>query len=356
MTHKKFRILKVPSMPQSSIKPLVFDLLLGSFLVLSFTALVLLVAGAPVLAAFQHIWLGAFASSSKISQVLSVWVPLTLCSCGLLFTFRANLWNIGIEGQITMGAIAAMAVLRIQDLSNPGLLLALAFCASMLGGAGWGFFAGILKTRGGVHEIFGGLGLNFVAQGFILWLIFGPWKRPGIASMSGTKLLDYDLWLSTPPGWRVATLGLITALLIVIISWLILEKSRLGLTLKAIGQNPRAALLYGIRPESNYLRSILLAGACAGLAGFLQITAVYHRLIPSISSGYGYLALLLVMLSGYRISLIPILALFFAALNVGAIQLPIVLQLDSALSGVIQGCSVLSALLILGLRQKRNQS
>lgn len=337
-------------------KPILFDLLLGTILVLGFTALVLLVAGAPVFAAFQHIWLGAFASTSKISQVLSVWVPLTLCSCGLLFTFRANLWNIGIEGQVTMGAIAAMAVLRIQELGSPSVILTLAFCASMLGGAAWGLLAGLLKTRGGVHEIFGGLGLNFVAQGFILWLIFGPWKRPGIASMSGTKLLDYDLWLSTPPGWRVAILGLITALLTLLISWLVLEKSRLGLKLKAIGQNPRAALLYGISPESHYLRSILLAGVCAGLAGFLQVTAVYHRLIPSISSGYGYLALLLVMLSGYRISLIPILALFFAALNVGAIQLPIVLQLDSALSGVIQGCSVLSALFILGLRQQRNQS
>lgn len=343
-------------MPSNTLKSLLLDLLLGCLLVLGFTAMVLFVAGAPVFAAFQHIWLGAFASSTKFSQVLSVWVPLTLCSCGLLFTFRANLWNIGIEGQITMGAIAAMALLRIQNFGNPTLIICLAFGASMLGGAAWGLLTGLLKTRGGVHEIFGGLGLNFVAQGFILWLIFGPWKRPGIASMSGTELLGYDLWLSTPPGWRVASLGLITAVITVILSWLILEKSRLGLTLKAIGQNPRAALLYDISPESHYLRAILLAGACAGLAGFLQVTAVYHRLIPSISSGYGYLALLLVMLSGYRISLIPILALFFAALNVGAIQLPIVLQLDSALSGVIQGCSVLSTLLVLGLRQKRNQS
>lgn len=342
-------------MPPNNLKTLSLDLLLGAILVLGFTALVLLIAGAPVLAAFQNIWLGAFASTTKISQVLSVWVPLTLCSCGLLYTFRANLWNIGIEGQVTMGAIAAMAVLRIPGMESPALTLSLAFCASMLGGAAWGLFTGILKTRGGVHEIFGGLGLNFVAQGFILWLIFGPWKRPGIASMSGTELLDYDLWLSTPPGWRVATLGLITTIIILIFSWLILEKSQLGLKLKAIGQNPKAALLYGISPESYYLRSIILAGSCAGLAGFLQVTAVYHRLIPPISSGYGYLALLLVMLSGYKIILVPILSLFFASLNVGAIQLPIVLQLDSALSGVIQGCCVLSALFILGIRQRRNQ-
>ncbi len=279
-----------------------------------------------------------------------------LCSCGLIYTFRANLWNIGIEGQVTMGAIGAMAALRIPGIEHPALILTLAFFASFLGGGLWGLLAGGLKTRGGVHEIFGGLGLNFVAQGFILWLIFGPWKRPGIASMSGTELLPRELWLSTFPGWRVATAGVIIAITVLILTWLFLEKSRLGIKLKAIGQNPKAALLYATSPERYYLQSIIIAGGCAGLAGFLQVTAVYHRLIPSISSGYGYLALLLVMLSGYRIILIPFLALFFASLNVGAIQLPIVLQLDSALSGVIQGCCVLSALLILGLRQKRKQS
>ena len=336
-------------------KRLSLDILFGSLLVFGFTALVLLISGAPVLAAFQNIWAGAFSSTSKISQVLSVWVPLVLCSCGLLFTFRANLWNIGIEGQVTMGAIGAMAALRLAGLESPALILTASFFAAALGGGAWGLLAGLLKTRGGVHEIFGGLGLNFVAQGFILWLIFGPWKRPGIASMSGTEMLPYELWLSTPPGWRVATVGLLCSLSVLILTWLFLQKSRLGLNLTAIGKNPRAAILYNLSPEGYYLLSIFIGGACAGLAGFLQVTAVYHRLIPSISSGYGYLGLLLVMLAGYRITPVPFLALFFASLNVGAIQLPIVLQLDSTLSGVIQGCCVLSALFIIGLRQRRKQ-
>ncbi len=337
-------------------KKLYIDILLGTILVFSFTALVLLIAGAPVLATIKNIWLGAFASTTKISQVLSVWVPLTLCACGLLFTFRANLWNIGIEGQVIMGAISAMAALRIPGVESPATITVLAFFASILGGGLWGLLAGLLKTKGGVHEIFGGLGLNFVAQGFILWLIFGPWKRPGIASMSGTELLPHVLWLSTPPGWRVSIYGLVISVSVLIFTWLLLEKSMLGLKLSAIGQNPKAARLYGISSVAHYLQSIIIAGGCAGLAGFLQVTAVYHRLIPSISSGYGYLALLLVMLAGYRISLVPVLALFFASLNVGAIQLPIVLQLDSTLSGVIQGCCVLSALFIIGIRQKRKHS
>jgi len=329
------------------------DILKAITLVFSFTALVLFITDAPVLPVFHNIWQGAFASTMKFSQVLAVWVPLVLCSCGLLFTFRANLWNIGIEGQVIMGAIGGMAVLRFPGLTNPYIILSASFVAAMITGALWGLFAGLLKTKGGVHEIFGGLGLNFVAQGFILWLIFGPWQRPGIASMSGTELLPHKLWLTSPPGWRVAYAGLIIVLLILILAWLFLYKSKLGLKLKAIGKNPRAALLYDISPEGYYLLSILICGACAGMAGFIQITAVYHRLIPAISSGYGYLALLLVMLGGYRILSVPFLALFFAGLNVGAIQLPIVLQVDSTLSGVIQGCCVLSALFVLGLRMRR---
>ncbi len=332
------------------------DILIATSLVLVFTASILFLADTSITAAFANIWRGAFGSTMKFSQVLAVWVPLLLCSCGLLFTFRANLWNIGIEGQMIMGAIGGYAILRLPGIGSPTLLLTLAFITAMLTGACWGLLAGLLKTRGGVHEIFGGLGMNFVAQGFIIWLIFGPWKRPGIASMSGTALLAHDLWLASPSGLRVSYIGLLLACLILLLSWLLLYKSKLGLQLRAIGQNPRAAMLYCISNERYYLLSIIIGGALAGLAGCIQTTAVYHRLIPSISSGYGYLSLLLVMLAGYRIYPIPLLALFFGGLNVGAIQLPIVLQVDSTLSGVIQGGCVLSTLFVLGLRQRRRKS
>ncbi len=91
-----------------------------------------------------------------------------------------------------------------------------------------------------------------------------------------------------------------------------------------------------------------LAGGMAGLAGVIQVTAVYHRLIPAISSNYGYLALLVTMLAGFRLGPVAPIALFFAALNVGSVQLPMALQLDSSLSGVIQGASVLAVLLAQG--------
>jgi len=310
-----------------------------------FTILVLLAAGAPPLAALGHIALGALGSWSKFSHVLKAWIPLVLCACGLLFTFRVNLWNIGVEGQVLAGAICASAVLRSETAAAaPPLAIALALAAAAGGGAMWAAIAGMLRTRGGGNEIFAGLGMNFVAQGGVLWLIFGPWRRPGVASMSGTEPFATVLWLPQIAGLRVSPVGLALALLAVASTIVLLQRTRLGLRLRAVGGNPQAALLFGLRTEPWMMTAMGFSGGYAGLAGGLQAADVYHRLIPSISSNYGYMALLVVMLSAYRAVPVPAVALFFAALAMGSIQLPMVLQIDSSLSGVIQGAMVLAVL------------
>jgi ABC-type uncharacterized transport system permease subunit len=310
-----------------------------------FTTAILLVAGAPPLAAFQALYQGSLGSWIKFSHVIKVWIPLTLCGCGLLFTFRIGLWNIGVEGQVMMGAVFATWALR-QGLESgaPTLFLGLSFAAAAVGGGLWALAAGLLKTKGGVNEIFAGLGMNFVAQAMILWLIFGPWRRTGVASMSGTELFPQNLWLYHLPAWRVSPVSLGLVLSALALTAFLLRYTRVGLRLKAIGSNARAAVLFGIEPDRYLLLAMLLAGGFAGLAGSLQVSGVYHRLLPAISSNYGYLALLVVMLCNYNIWLVPVVALFFACLNVGSIQLPMQLNVDSSLSGVIQGVLVLTTL------------
>jgi simple sugar transport system permease protein len=316
--------------------------------VLAFCTAVLFLAGAPPLEAYRQLAVGAFGSWTKLAQVLAVWVPLTLCACGLLFTFQVGLWNIGVEGQVILGAVGATAALRWASASGlsplVGLTAALAGGAAL--GACWAFLAGVLKTRGGVNEIFAGLGLNFVAQGLILWLIFGPWKRPGVASMSGTQPFAQEFWLENVSWGRVSPTALVLALAAVATTLVLLRCTRVGLSLKAIGRNATAAALFGLRPGRNMLLAMALAGGFAGLAGTVQIIGVYHRLIPAISSNYGYLGLLVTMLAGFRVGPVPFIALFFAALNVGSVQLPMVLHLDSSLSGVVQGAMVLAVLCV----------
>jgi len=178
------------------------------------TSLVLLVAGAPPWPAFYHLFVGALGSWSKLAQVLMVWIPLTLCACGLIYSFRIGLWNIGVEGQVVAGAIASTAVLRLGvESGSPSLVLVMAFCGRNSGRGPVGVPGRFLKTKGGVNEIFGGLGLNFVAQGITLWLIFGPWKRPGVGSMSGTELFPESLWLPTFLSGRLSPVGLVVTVL-----------------------------------------------------------------------------------------------------------------------------------------------
>ena len=327
---------------------------LAFVLALGFVSLILISAGASPLEAYKNMLTGSVGSMRKFAEVLVTFVPLLLVTAGLLITFSAGLWNIGVEGQIVLGAIATTWVFRlfVDSTLPPFLIISLAILAGMLGGALWALFAGALKTFGGVNEIFGGLGLNFVSTALTLYLIFGPWKREGVASMSGTEPFPDYFSLPQLPDLRISLWALGIALTAIVIVYFILQGTYFGLKLKAVGKNFRSAYLLGIPTWQYSMYSFLICGALAGAAGGLQVAGVYHRLIPSISSGYGYLGLMVAMLINYQAVWAVPVALFFAALNIGSIQLPIVMKLDSSLAGVLQGVLVLFVLLMEGARQK----
>ncbi len=332
-----------------------FGLQAGAVLLaLVVTTLILVMTGAPPLQAYANILRGAFGSFGNINDVLVSWAPLLLTTAGLLITFSAGLWNIGIEGQMTLGAIFTTGALRLLMNTSlpPWLIIILAILAGMLGGALWASLAGALKTFGGVNEIFGGLGLNFVATALTIWLIFGPWKRPGTGSMSGTLPFPENLWLPNFTGYRLSPVALLLGILAIVAVYFLLRGTHFGLRLKAVGKNMRSAFLLGVPTWQYMMLAFFSCGLFAGLAGALQVMAVYHRLIPSISSGYGFLGLMVAMLVNYQAIWAAPVAFFFAALNIGSIQLPIVLKLDSSLVGVLQGLLVLAVMMMEGVRQR----
>jgi simple sugar transport system permease protein len=328
--------------------------ILTVILALGFTSLVLLTTDASPWEAYRTLLQGGAGSARKLMDVLVAWIPLLIVTMGLLVTFAAGLWNIGIEGQIILGAVFATGVLKYFQGTGvpPGLVLPLSILAGALGGALWAALAGVLKTYGGVNEIFGGLGLDFVATAIVLWLIFGPWKRPGIGSMSGTEPFDRALWLPMFPDSRLSPWSLVIGVLSVALVFFLLRGTYFGLKLKAVGKNQQAAGRMGIRTGLYMMSAFVTCGALAGVAGSLQVTAVYHRLIPAISSNYGWLGLMVAMLVNYQVIWAGLAALFFAFLNIASVRLPIVLKVDSSLSGVIQGSLVLFALIANGVRNR----
>jgi simple sugar transport system permease protein len=308
-------------------------------------------AGADPLQAFAHILAGAFESPRKLADVAVAMVPLLLCSAGMLVTFAAGLWNIGVEGQMIAGAL--MATWLIDTVSAPSqVMIPLSILAGLTGGALWGLLVGVLRTYGHVHEIFGGLGLNFVAAALTNYLIFGPWKPPDGATMSGTDPFPLEAWIPSLGDTRATPITIILAAVGVAAIYVLLRDTYWGLKLKAIGLNPESAHRLGVNNSLHMMLAFAVCGALAGLAGSVQATAVYHRLIPGISGGYGYLSMLVVLLSGLRAEWVPVVVAFFSIVQVGSPRLELRLQLDSSLGGVLQAGLVLFFLVTRGLRRR----
>ncbi|GAB4207558.1 MAG: ABC transporter permease [Roseiflexaceae bacterium] len=323
--------------------------LIGALL---FTTLILAAAGAPPLETYRLVLFSALETPVKRADLIMVAAPLLLCAAGLAVTFSAGLYNLGVEGQVGMGAVFAMLALRLLPDAPPPLLWLLAFVFAATGGALWALVAGALKLYGRVSEIFAGLGLNFLTTGVLLYLIAGPWKKPGTASVTGTEQLPLEQWLPTLDRLRLAPVAPVLALVALALVWFALEYTRWGLSIRATGLNPTAAERLGVPATRRTVEALALCGALAGVAGAIQVLAVFHALIPNISSGIGLLALLVALLVQSRpVWLLPV-TLVFATFAVGSLQLPLTLGIDSSISGVLQGALVLFALVAQALRRK----
>src|SRR5258708_3301505 len=203
-------------------------------------------------------------------------LPILLCASGLLLAFTAGLWNIGIEGQVTMGAIFTTFLARIVGPQTPGVLVVpFELLLAMLGGALWAAFAALLKTRGNVNEIFGGVALNFTAQNILLYFLSGPWKvgnYPQTAPFEDPALLA--------PFTKGQSLSL-PAILIVVVAFLIvfviLRGTHWGLQLKAMGRSEKSAFLLGVHTNRNVLLSMMFCGALAGVGGARPVVSASLR-------------------------------------------------------------------------------
>lgn len=310
------------------------------------------VVGANAFESLGALVSGSVGTTAKLSDTIMAWSPIVLAATGLVITFRAGLWNIGVEGQVIAGAILATAVARAMP--GPGwAVIAVSLIAGTIGGAIWGLAAGVLKVYGNVNEIFGGLGLGYVAQAVATFLVIGPWKRAGIASTSGTEPFREEVWMPVVGATRLAPLAPILALAAVAAVWWLLDRTRLGLELKAVGSNLSSAKLIGIRSNQVMLSAFGAGGGLAGLAGAVIVLGIQHKLVPAVAGGRGFLAILVVLLAGMGIRAVAPVAFFFAAVSVGASQLSLQFDLDSSLGGVLQGVVVLAALLIGGIRRRR---
>ena len=314
------------------------------------SAIILIMLGQEPNEVLRQAWRGAFGNQRRIASVLNYWIPLAFASMGLVITFRAGLWNIGIEGQMIMGAVFATYVPLYVPMP-PMLSILVSLVLAAIGGAIWAIMVGFLRNRFGVHEIFGGVALNAIASGISLYLVRGPWALVG--NNNQTPVFPRETWLPTISAqFGVSQLMLILLVISVLGIIFLMDRSRWGLQLKATGRNRQSALLLGVPVRGVSLSAFILCGALAGIGGAHRVLHTYHYLLPNVSGGIGFLGLLVVMLSGFHAAIVPIIAYFMAALSAGSTRFQTLLRLDPSLIDVLQGILVLTYVLFAGVQER----
>ncbi|HET6469859.1 MAG TPA: ABC transporter permease [Geminicoccaceae bacterium] len=300
-------------------------------------AVMFVAMGYDPLRSLRSFFVSPVTSLYGISELCLKATPLALCATGLAIGFRAGVWNIGAEGQLTLGAIAGGGLaIWFWDSTNPLLLPAMCLMG-VLGGMAWAAIPAFLKTRFDVNEILVSLMLTYVATLLLSTLVYGPWKDPAAFNFPQSRYFpDVGILPIVLEGTRLH-LGFPVTLLIVVAAWVLLARTIFGFEVKVIGAAPQAAAFAGFSREKMIWVSLLASGGLAGLAGLFEVAGPIQQLVPQISPGYGFTAIIVAFLG--RLQPLGILAasLLMALSYIGGENAQIEVGLPKAVTGVFQG-------------------
>lgn len=319
--------------------------------------LLLLWAGAPLGRAWALLAQGAFGSVFAISETLARATPLILTGLAAALAFSARLYNIGAEGQLYAGALAAVAVGGLHGGAASGwppyLLFPLMLLAAALAGALLLLGPALLKVRLGVDEVVTTLLLNFVVLLLVSLLLDGPMKDPLALGWPQSVALPEALELTRLlPQTRLHT-GLLWAIALALAQWLLLRRTAPGLALRATGANARAAAFAGVPVTRTLLLVALLSGALAGLAGAVELAGRSGYLTLDLSPGYGYSGIVIAMLAGLHPLGVIAAACLVAAVQVGADSMGRAIGVPSQLADVMLASALIALLVASGVLRYR---
>lgn len=317
------------------------------------SAVMLRLAGFDPLVAFSTLLQGAFGDQRVISEVLLQATPLTLIGVGLAVAFRANIWNIGAEGQFYAGAVlATMAGIFLGGL--PAIILVpLVLLLGLAGGALWGALAAWFKVRFGASEIVTTIMLNYTAIITTGYLVTGPMIEEAGKFPQTARIAEAARLYRFLPPTRLH-IGFLIALVVAFIIWVLLFKTSTGYAIRAVGHNPETARYAGIDVNHNMLLVMAISGGAAGLAGAVQVAGLTFRLYQQISPGYGFTGIAVALLANNHPLGVIISGLLFGALRSGSEVMQISAKIPSVLAFAIQGLVIL-AVVTAGVYQTRWQ-
>ncbi|MBX3582434.1 MAG: ABC transporter permease [Rhizobiaceae bacterium] len=287
-------------------------------LTLAITSLLVLAAGASPLSVFYLVWKGAAGSQFALMETLTRATPLILTGLAVAVAFRAKLWNIGAEAQLYIGGVVTV-VLGTGALPLPSfLLIPVIMVAAMAAGALLLLGPAILKTRFGVDEVVTTLLLNFIVLLFVSMLLEGVLKDPMGLGWPQSSRVVAEAQLPRIIQGRRLHYGFVIAIASAVIIWIIMKKTALGYEMRAVGHNPQASSFAGIPVNRVLMKTALLSGGIAALAGFCEVAGLKGNLTLDLSPGYGYTGIVVAMLAMLNPIGVVASAIFVAGIFVGA--------------------------------------
>jgi simple sugar transport system permease protein len=333
----------------SLVGALLLSILVGSFF--------LLIHGYSPLEAYGGIIRGAFGSRVAIAETLLKTTPLLFTGLAMALAAQAGLFNIGGEGQLLTGALAA-AMVGLLDWGLPAVLhVILALGAALAAGAAWGGLAGWIRARFGAHEVIVTIMMNYVAFYLTSYMVNYPWKEEGSWVAQTTRIVP-TAELPRLMTSSQLTVGIFIGLATVVVGWLIIQRTVLGFELRAVGFNASAAEAGGIRPRVIMVATMALAGAIAGLGGGVEVLGIHRRFIQGFSPGFGYDGIAVAVLASNQPLVIPVTALLFGALRAGGAYIDRMTGLPGDFAVLMQGLVIFFAASprIIGIITRRRQA
>jgi general nucleoside transport system permease protein len=326
--------------------------LLAIAVTFALTAGVVLAAGASPFAAYKELLVTPLSSEFRILEVLVSATPILLTGAAVAIAFRSGYWNIGAEGQLLCGAIAAAWLGQHVDgwprlASLPALVV-----VGALAGAAWALGPALLRVWFGIDEVVTTLLLNPVALLLVSALLNGPWRDP-VTQFPESPRIAATAEFPQLLGASRLHLGFVLALAVIAVAWFVVERTPVGLRLRSVGLSPRASRFAGIRVERTLLGAALVSGAIAGIAGVSEVAGIQFRLTEGVSSGFGYTGIVVATLGGLTMLGVGIAGLFLGLVNVGAGSAARELDVPSQLGNVIVATLLLVTVALLVFRRFR---
>ncbi|MDP9811412.1 simple sugar transport system permease protein [Rhizobium tibeticum] len=294
-----------------------------------------------------------FLSWASFSEVLLKAGPLLLIAQGLAIGFRAKVFNIGAEGQFILGAIFASAIpVWFPEATGQWIWPVMLFLG-VLGGAFWASLTAFWRVRLNANEILVSLMLSLVAAQLLNYLLLGPWKDPNGFNFPQSVMFQYDAMVPILISGTRVNVSLLITIALSLAAWVFMQKSFTGYKLQVGGLAPRAAGYAGFRQGRAIWLSLLIGGCAAGLAGAAEVAGPLGQLQRSISTGYGYAAIIVAYLGGLHPIGIVASALFMAALYIGGDNAMVSANLPIAAVRVFQGSLLLAYLIAIAFVRYR---